>query len=209
MNAPQADAHRRAKLPSSGRVTVLVGLLCWASLYLAAATEPKLSEVRFEDLSGHAEGLRFGSEIKAVVFLFVSVECPISNSYAPEFKRLGVDFGPKHVLIRLVYPNVDESTDAIRKHLKEFALPFPALRDPRHELVKAAGVRTTPEAAIFSPKSGFVYHGRIDNRYADLGVARPEATEHDLRDALSALLVGKPVAHTTTRAVGCSIAPLP
>jgi hypothetical protein len=160
-------------------------------------------------LTGQPESFAFGDNVRAVVFLFLSVECPISDSYAPEIKRLGAEFASSNVLIRLVYPNTDETTEAVRRHMKEFALPFPALRDPWHDLVKISGVHLTPEAAVYVPKTGFAYHGRIDNRYADLGVARPAATEHDLREALKAVLEGKPMPRAFAQSVGCSISPLP
>jgi hypothetical protein len=193
---------------------------CLALLLLIAAalkirsnpldfTMEKMAALRLEDLSGKPAPVLASSSVKAAVFLFMSVECPISNSYAPEFKRLAAEFTPKEVLVRLVYPNPDESAETIRRHLKEFDLPLVALRDPRHELVKMAGVRITPEAAVFVPQRGFVYRGRIDNRYAELGVARPQTTEHDLRDVLVAILNGKPVPRGSARAVGCSISPLP
>ena len=50
------------------------------------------------------------------------------------------------------------------------------------------------------------YRGRIDNRYVELGVERPAATQRDLADALAAVVAGKPVAAATTQAVGCYIA---
>lgn len=168
-----------------------------------------LSRVHVDDLAGHEVKLKFGQEVKAVVFLFVSVECPISNNYAPEFRRLGAEFGPQKVQFELVYPNVDETGQAIRNHVKEFHLPFEALRDVRHELVGAAGARVTPEAAVLARGRGWVYRGRIDNRYADLGVARPEATEHELRDVLTAIVQNKAMPKREARAIGCSIAPLP
>ena len=157
------------------------------------------------DLSDRAVDPFAVGDAKALVFLFVSVECPISNSYAPEFRRLETEFTPKKVRIRLIYPNADESADAIKKHLKEFDLPMTAWRDPRHELVQAADVSVTPEAAVFVPGTGFVYRGRIDNRYKDFGLVRPEANEHNLRNVLASVLAGKPVAQRTTTAIGCYI----
>ena len=187
---------------------MLVGAWLISLGAIAASELEDVAKARLQNLSGQIESLQFPSNTKAVVFLFLSVECPISNSYAPEIRRIGAEFGPKDVLIKLIYPNVDETAEAVKKHVKEFDLPFPALRDIRHDLVKASHVRATPEAALFVPKVGFVYHGRIDNRYADLGVARPQATEHDLRDALAAVIAGKRVPRTSSPAIGCSIAPL-
>jgi hypothetical protein len=171
--------------------------------------DASIAQLRLRDLSGHPVSVKATNDLKAVVFLFVSVECPISNSYAPEFRRLAAEFGPKHVEFMLVYPNLDEKDSAIAQHQKEFDLPMAAWRDPYHELVKSARVRITPEAAVFAPGVGFVYHGRIDNRFADLGVARPQATERDLHDVLAAIIAGKPVPHRSAKAIGCSISPPP
>ncbi len=193
-------AHR------SERALALIGVLCFCLAPVIA--HAGLASVQVEDLNGQRVAVQPTAQTKAIVFLFVSVECPISNSYAPEYRRLAAEFTPKNIEIKLVYPNPDESVQAIKQHLKDYDLSLPALRDTRHELVKEAGVHATPEAAVFVPKSGFVYHGRIDNRYAQLGVARPEATEHDLRDVLTAIVNGKSVPRKQTRAVGCSIAPL-
>ena len=66
----------------------------------------------------------------------------------------------------------------------------------------------TPEAAVFSTAGNLVYHGRIDNRYVDFGVARPSATSHELRDAISATLAGRPVSVKYEKAVGCFISDL-
>ena len=80
-----------------------------------------------------------------------------------------------------------------------------ALRDPTHALVKFVGATVTPEAAVYAG-GRVVYRGRIDDRYVDLGVERPAPTRHDLADALTASLAGKPAPHATTQAVGCFIA---
>ena len=50
------------------------------------------------------------------------------------------------------------------------------------------------------------YRGRIDNQYAALGKPRRVVTVHDLRDALDAVLAGRPVANPETEAFGCFIA---
>jgi hypothetical protein len=146
-----------------------------------------------------------GSEAKVSVFFFVSTECPVSNRYAPEYRRLQEQFASRGVRFWLVYPNADETPDAIRRHLKEFALPIGALRDPRHVLVKRALAQVTPEAAVFDPNGQLVYHGRIDNRFPDLGKERPAATSHELKDVLDAILAGKVVPSATVPAVGCRI----
>jgi peroxiredoxin len=142
---------------------------------------------------------------KAIVFLFTATDCPISNRYAPEVQRLYREFASKGVRFWLVYPNPAESADAIREHEKSFGYPADALRDPKQTLAKLSKATVTPEAAVFAG-GRLVYHGRIDDRIVDLGLERPAPTIHDLDEALTAVLAGKPVAHPVTQAVGCFIA---
>ena len=157
------------------------------------------------DLAGQRVDPFDAAGAKAIVFIFLATECPISNRYAPEIRRVAEKFARSGVKFWLVYADPDTSADALRNHLKEFQLPPDALRDPKHALVKLSQVRVMPEAAVFLPGRRLVYHGRIDNRYADFGKDRPEATEHDLENVLGAVLQGKPAPYSTKRAIGCYI----
>ena len=80
------------------------------------------------------------------------------------------------------------------------------LRDPHHQLVKLARATIAPEAAVFDQAGHLVYHGRIDDRWLNPGRARPAAQTHDLEDAISAVLAGRPPAQAETHAVGCWLA---
>jgi hypothetical protein len=166
-----------------------------------------LPQVRLRDLDDRLiDPFAAPATAKAHVFVFVSVECPISNRYAPEVRRLHERFSSQGVAFSIVYPNPVEPVVAIRRHLKDYSYPMRALRDPRHDLVKAAGATITPEAAVFDRQGGLVYRGRIDDRYVSLGLERPVATRKDLEEALTDLLAGKPPRQTTAPAVGCFIA---
>ena len=144
-------------------------------------------------------------DASAIVFLFASVDCPISNRYAPVVQRLHATFASQGVAFWLIYPNPSDTPAAIREHVKAFDYPVHALRDPKHELVKQTHVLVTPEAAVFARDRSLVYHGRIDNRYVSIGVERPSATRQDLSDALTATLSGARVLEAATQAVGCFI----
>ena len=142
----------------------------------------------------------------AIVFLFASVECPVSNRYAPEVQRIHAAFAPKNVAFWLVYPNPSDTPDAVRAHLAAYGYPVHALLDPRHDLATLAKVTITPEAAVFNRSRALAYHGRIDDKFVSLGVERPSATRRDLFEALTAVVGGAAPAQTSTPAVGCFIA---
>lgn len=169
-----------------------------------AAAPPR---VVLNDVDGRAVDPFLASEnSSAVLFLFASVDCPVSNRYAPEVQRLHAAFAPKNVSFWLVYPNPYETAQQVREHLKAFSYPVHALLDPRHELVKLARVTITPEAALFDRQRALAYHGRIDDRFVSLGVERPAATKRDLFEALTSVVSGKSPAVESAPAVGCFIA---
>jgi hypothetical protein len=143
---------------------------------------------------------------KATVLIFVSSDCPISNRYAPDIRKLYDEFTPQGVRFWLVYPNVMDDDAAIEKHVKDYGHPAVALADRDHYLVKLAGATVTPEAAVFDGQLRLLYRGRIDDRFVELGRERPAATRQDLKAALVAMLAGKQVPEARTQAVGCFIA---
>src|SRR5436189_3462515 len=92
------------------------------------------ADVRLPDLDDRAvDPFKAPAGTKALVFVFVSVECPISNRYAPEVRRLHDKFAAQGVEFSLVYPNPMEPVAAIRRHLQDYSYPMRALRDPRQE----------------------------------------------------------------------------
>ena len=176
-----------------------------SALPAAKTVQASSSAFTVLDLAGHVLDPFDATDAKAIVFIFISPDCPISNRYAPEIRRVEEKFARSGVRFWLVYADADTSPDAIRKHLKDYHLPQQVLRDPRQTMVRLAQARVTPEGAVFLPGRQLVYHGRIDNRYADLGKERPEATQHDLEEVLKAIVQGKPVPYSTAKAVGCYI----
>jgi hypothetical protein len=147
----------------------------------------------------------FAGDAKATVLVFVATDCPLSNRYAPELRRLFERYGPRGVAFRLVYPTVEESREAVREHVREYGFPFAAVRDPSHTLVARAKAAVTPESAVFARGGRLVYHGRIDDRQVDFGQARPEPTRRDLQDAIDAVLEGRAPDETEAPSIGCAI----
>jgi hypothetical protein len=181
----------RFLLPASW---LLAGLLCGC-----VSTSPVA-----EDLAGKACD-PLANTNAATVLIFISDDCPISNRYAPEFRRLEEAYGQRGVNFWLVHADKTETAAAIREHARQFDLTMPELRDPEQRLLKLAREDVTPSAAVFVPGGKLVYRGRIDDRVEDLGRERARAVRHDLADALDAVLAGRAVAVPETRAIGCSI----
>src|SRR5262249_13363075 len=158
--------------------------------------QASLSQLSLLDLEGKSVNPLADTGAKAVVFIFTRADCPISNRYAPEVRRLSASFTADRVKFWLVYPDPDTTGSAIRRNFKESDYGCDALRDRRHELVKATGASVTPEAAIFvldGSGARMIYRGRIDDQYVAFGKHRPAPTVRDLEDVLTAVIKGETV----------------
>jgi thiol-disulfide isomerase/thioredoxin len=142
---------------------------------------------------------------RAVVLLFVTTDCPLSNAYVPEFNRLERAYAQQGVVFYALQGDATIAADEVRRHVKEFGYGFPYLLDPQESLATYTGATTTPEAAVLSPAGELLYRGRIDNRVEDYGKRRVQVTQFDLRDALDAIVAGKAPLHPRTKPFGCAI----
>lgn len=168
--------------------------LAWAGRAAAQVTDPAGRPVQ-----------PLGHGAPATVLVFTAVDCPISDRYAPEVRRLASRYGAQGVRFWVVYANQGERPEAAKAHAEAFGYQLPVALDARATLADRAQAMVTPEAAVFDRDGRLVYHGRIDDRYVDFGVDRTLPTTHELDDALAAVLAGRPVARTSVPAVGCAI----
>jgi hypothetical protein len=189
----------------------LVGVAC----VLACAAEPvaggvekdsRSSESSVQDLAGRIVDPLTQNQ-RADLLLFVRTDCPISNRYAPELGRIVERFATQPLDVWLVYVDEDETVEKIQSHMQEYRLPGTPLRDPGQLLAARAGVKVTPEAALFDAEGVRRYRGRIDDRHVDYGKQRSEASTHELLDAITAVLDGRAPAIAEVDAVGCPLPP--
>ena len=185
--------------PSAVAVCVVLAIVMIGRPMSASA-----GSLRALDLDGRlVDPLAPAPGVRATVFVFITTDCPIANRYAPDIQRLAAIFASQGVRFWLVYANPHEPLESIRNHLRQFQYAIPALRDPEHALVRFTKATVSPEAAVVDQGGVLLYHGRIDDRWVNIGRDRPSPTRRDLVEALSAILDGKPVAQSATPAVGC------
>lgn len=173
--------------------------------------EPAASVAAAEDLPLLTiDGASLGTLAKPnkdgwLALFFVGTDCPVSNRYAPEIKRICAEYEPKGVSCALVYSDSHFTVDDIRAHLTDFGYHLPAIFDRERRLVAQAGATITPEVAVYAPGGELAYRGRIDDQHAQISRPRQQATEQDLRDALDDLAAGRSVRNPRTQATGCYI----
>ncbi|GAC1468074.1 MAG: thioredoxin family protein [Isosphaeraceae bacterium] len=141
----------------------------------------------------------------ASVLVFYSPECPISNAYSPTLNRLAREFPPGRVRFLGVCVDPDLSDADVAEHARDFSLKFPVIRDRGGSLAARLGATVTPEAFVIDPEGRIRYHGRIDDQFAGRQKPTANPANHELSDAVAAVLGRREVSVTEVKAVGCPI----
>ena len=175
-----------------------------AAFLLLALTSLQLPASILLDVDGNEHALP-DPDAKATIVYFVTQDCPISNRFMPEIRRICGEYSSRDTRCLMAYVDATATADEIREHRQTYESTVPAVHDLNHALVAMADAGVTPEAALFDREGNLAYRGRINNFYADLGTPRRQATKHDLRDALEDVLAGRAVSQPRTQAVGCFI----
>lgn len=136
--------------------------------------------------------------------MFLAVDCPISNRYVPELRRLAAAYRAKGVDWLAVFPDRTLTEDKLKNWAKDYLVDFPYALDPKGAETKRAQATVTPEAAVYAGGK-LVYRGRIDDRYSGWGQSRPEPDRRDVVEALEACLAGAVPAFRSTKSWGCFI----
>lgn len=180
----------------------LCAIFCLTAGLCVAGPEPS-SKVVVNDLDDVPRRPLEPADKIASVLVFYWQDCPVSNSYAPELNRIAVSHTNFAFYIVQVDPELTPA--AAREHARKFDLHAPVLLDPQHRLVRLTKATVTPEAVVIGKQGQVLYRGRIDNGYVALEKKRAATTEHDLIEVLAALVAGKPLEKTETKAIGCLI----
>ena len=151
---------------------------------------------------------------KVLAIVFTCNHCPTAQLYENRIKQLASDYRDRGVALVAIEPNdpqavrLDEMgyTDVsdsfaemkIRAEYRRFNFPY--LYDGETQRVaRAYGPSATPHVFIFDSGRRLRYEGRVDNNPREAYV-----TQKDARNALDALLAGKPVPVARTPSFGCS-----
>jgi thiol-disulfide isomerase/thioredoxin len=161
------------------------------------------------DRVGETINLPAGADLptgKPVVVAFLSFECPVARDYITTLGKMADEYGPKVAFVGFV--PTDDSSAEIARQAREFGTRFPIVSDRKQEAVAALAAGHTPEVFVLDEERVLTYRGRVDDKYGARLKANATITRHDLRDALDAVLAGKPVATPVTTPLGCPISPL-
>jgi peroxiredoxin len=165
-------------------------------------------------IDGKTHRLNDYSAAKVLVIVFTCDHCPTAQLYETRIKKLADDYAGKGVKLVAIQPNnpnavrldelgytdVSDSLDEMKTRASYRHFDFPYLYDGETQSVaRAYGPKATPHVFIFDQERKLRFEGRIDNSQRENLVKT-----HESRDAIDALLSGKPVAVDHTGVFGCS-----
>lgn len=164
-------------------------------------------------VDGKQHTLKEFADARLLLVVFTCNHCPTAQAYESRIIQLDADYKQRGVALVAISPNDDkalrldelgytdvgDSFEDMKIRAKERDFKFPYLYDGETQKVSTAyGVVATPQVFLFDADRKLRYVGRIDN--SDI----KEVTSHDTRNALDALLAGKPAPVEITRTFGCS-----
>ena len=159
-----------------------------------------IDDFKLPDADGAQHTLNSLKGKNGAVIIFIATRCPVSNGYNERMEQLAQDYQSKGINVIGINSNSTEPASEVKSHAAEKHLTFAILKDDGNKIADRLGANHTPEAYVIDATGKLVYHGRIDNSQNTANI-----TSNDLREALDAVLAGKPIQKTTSVAFGCSI----
>jgi peroxiredoxin len=166
-------------------------------------------------VDGRTYSLKDFASNKVLVIIFTCNHCPTAQAYEDRIKQLVTDYSAKGVAVVAISPNdalsvrldemgytdVGDTFEDMKIRAKDKQFNFPYLFDGENSQISMKyGPQATPHVFIFNSERILNYTGRIDD-----GEKPGTAKTHDTRNAIDALLAGRPVPLEKTKTFGCSI----
>jgi peroxiredoxin len=152
---------------------------------------------------------------KVLVLVFTANHCPTAQAYEGRIERLPADFAGRGVAVVLVSPNdplavrrdeqgytdLGDTLADMKIRAKDRGWTFPYLYDGETEVMsRKYGPVATPHVFVFDAGRHLRFVGRVDD-----GENPAKVTTSDARNAIEAVLAGRPVPVETTKVFGCSV----
>ena len=205
------------------RVRVVAGVVAaWMLAGICRAAPPEVKtlaigaaapDFALPGVDGRTHRLKDFARAKVLVVLFTCNHCPTAQAYEGRIIKLHADYKDRGVALVAISPNdpravrldelgytdLSDSLAEMKIRAKDKGFKFPYLYDGETQKTSQAyGALATPHVFVFDAGRQLRYNGRIDD-----GEVKP-AKSHDARNAIDALLEGRPVKVEKTRVFGCS-----
>jgi len=167
------------------------------------------TDFSLENIDGNMVSLKDYSDAKGFIVIFTCNTCPYAVAYEDRIIALDKKYASKGYPVIAIMPNnpdiqKGDSMESMRARAKAKGFTFPYLMDKGQKIYPQYGATKTPHVYILEKTSNgnqVKYIGAIDDNYQDANAVNQKYAE----DAVDALLAGKIIKETQTRAIGCTI----
>jgi len=197
-------------LTSSKTVFLITAIIAMSSFsFPGYKIGDKVKDFSLKNVDGKMVSLADYKDAKGFIVVFTCNHCPYAKAYEQRIMDLDKNYKSKGFPVIAISPNdatavPDDSYDKMVSHSKEKKYTFPYLYDETQQVAREFGAMRTPHAFVVkkTPKGNeIVYIGTIDDNIEDAGLVKQKYVE----DAVNAVLQGKEVPVTETKAIGCTI----
>ena len=176
-----------------------------AVLGTAAALADPVENFTLSDQHGAAHELYALRDAEAVVIMIQGNGCPIVRNAWPTYRQLRESYRSKGVEFLMLNSNLQDDPASVLRESATFGMDAPILIDRTQVVGESLQLIRTAEVLLIDPATWqVVYRGPVDDRLT-YEAQKPAATEHYLRDALDAVLAGRPIETPKREALGCLI----
>lgn len=167
------------------------------------------TDFNLKNIDGKMVSLSDYKDAKGFIVIFTCNTCPYAVMYEDRIEALNKKYASKGYPVIAIMPNnpdvkPGDNMDAMKIRAKEKGFTFPYLMDEGQKIYPKYGATKTPHVYLLqkTEKGNVVkYIGAIDDNYQDASAVKTKYVEN----AVDALLAGKEIKETETRAIGCSI----
>ncbi len=163
-----------------------------------------MPDVAFTDIHGKQGKLSDFKGSRALVIAFTSTSCPITKKLAPTLAVLEKEFAKQGVKFLFVNPTASDSAASITAMIKDQNFSGRYVHDRDSRVTAALGAGTTAEVFVLDAARTLLFRGAVDDQYG-LGYSLEAPRHNYLKDALTAVLAGKPPLVASTEAPGCAL----
>jgi peroxiredoxin len=164
-------------------------------------------QFRLHEPGGGTVALDDFRDAPALLVVFLCNHCPYVKHVRHALADLVREYQARGVAVVGISSNdvvshPDDGPERMIEEKAEIGYTFPYLFDESQDVAKAYQAACTPDFYVFDQKRTLVYRGQMD-------ASRPgndiPVTGKDLRTALDAVLLGKPVSPEQRPSLGCNI----
>ncbi|NMH87897.1 thioredoxin family protein [Flavivirga algicola] len=185
------------------------------TMYKTASTDGgyKIGDIAedfsLENVDGNMVSLSDYKDAKGFIVTFTCNTCPYAVMYEDRINDLNKKYASKGFPVIAIMPNntdvkPGDNMEAMKTRAKSKGFTFPYLLDKGQKVYPKFGATKTPHIFLLQKTDkGHVvkYIGAIDDNYKSASAVKTKYVEN----AVDALLEGKEVKQTETKAIGCSI----